>query len=159
MLSRSQVLQRMLLVMAVLTFVVVPIARAGGSITPDVVRQWFDAGAIAIMFAWGFACKYVPWLKAIPNMLIAWVNLAGYILTHLAGGATAALLGVGTAYAAGGVVSVLPGLISALLPAFTNAVWARQLYEGFGRGIFEGWLHLDRQPHIVETRRAALAAQ
>lgn len=100
----------------------------------DQIKLIFDQNAILIIFAWGLICKYVPGLAKIPNTVIPYVGAAGYILTKLGGPALAHAGG----FDAG---SVAPDLIGVLIGGFTNAVWARQLYEGFGRALLEGIFH------------------
>ncbi len=97
--------------------------------TPDQIKLFFDGNAIIIMFVWGLLCKYVPWLAKVPNGTIPWVNAIGYILARLAGQLFAPAAEAATQQTADTVFTV-GGVI---LGAFTSAVWARQLYEGFGR--------------------------
>lgn len=102
--------------------------------TPEQLKALFDANAIVIIFVWGLLCKYVPGLAKIPNQTIPWVGAIGYIVTKLAG--------PGVAHAAGfDLGAVAPDMISVLLGGFTSAVWARQLFEGFGRSVVEGLFH------------------
>jgi hypothetical protein len=112
--------------------------------TPETLQLIFNQYAITIMFVWGLACKYVPFLKSIPNVTIPWVNAIGYILTALAGAsipvAHAALLGDSTGVAIKPVIMYVPTMLGIIIGGFANAVWARQLYEGFARPIFEKWL-------------------
>lgn len=113
-------------------------AVAGAPLTPDVIKTFFDANAILIMFAWGIAHKYVPALRNLPNTLIPWFNLAGYLLTRLG----ASVLGVGVAHAAGGPLAAVPDAVAVLIGGFTSASWARLLYEGWGRALLERALRL-----------------
>lgn len=101
--------------------------------TPDQIKILFDANAIIIMFAWGILCKYIPALAKIPNQTIPYVNLVGYIATKLA---------VPDAHA--GVLDGVPAAVGCLVGGFTNAIWARQLFEGFGRPLLERWLKLKK---------------
>ena len=98
--------------------------------TPESLKALFDSNAIIVIFLWGLLCKYVPFMAKVPNVVIPWVGAVGYIVARLAlpGEAHAAGFGPEHAFAIGGVI----------LGAFTNAVWARQFYEGFGRSIMEG---------------------
>jgi len=125
--------------------VVVPLALAqeavaveGTPITPDLIKTFFDANAILIMFGWGLIHKYVPALRNIPNALIPWVNLIGYLLTRLGAGA----LGVGVAHASGGLLASVPDAVGVLIGGFTSASWARLLYEGWGRDLLERMIGL-----------------
>jgi len=102
--------------------------------TPEAIQAIFDANAIIIMFAWGLLHKYLPFLKAVPNTLIPWVNMVGYILVRFA---------VPDAHGAG-LTDSIPSLIGVLIGGFTNAIWARQAYEGFGRGLLERWLKIKK---------------
>ena len=104
--------------------------------TPDQLKALFDGMAIIIMFVWGLLVKYQPLLAKVPNTLIPWFNAIGYILTRLVGAGTASAAGLTPDQ--GHAVLDIGGII---LASFTNAVWARQLYEGFGRGILEGLFH------------------
>lgn len=101
--------------------------------TPDQLKHLFDVNAVILMFLWGLLCKYLPQLKNVPNNTIPWVNAIGYILASLGGGL------VGTAHAGVTVnqVTAVASLGGALLGAFTNASWARLLYEGFARAAIE----------------------
>jgi hypothetical protein len=112
--------------------------------TPETIQLIFNQYAIAIMFVWGLACKYIPVLKNIPNATIPWVNALGYVLAALAGAAVpaahAALLGDSTGVAIKPVVMYVPTMLGIILGGFTNSVWARQLYEGFARPVIEKWL-------------------
>lgn len=94
--------------------------------TPEHLKALFDANAIVLMFVAGLAIKYIPALKAIPNLVIPWVNVIGYVLVHLF---------TPDAHASVGDVAQSAGLVLSILAGFTNAVWARQLYEGFIRGL------------------------
>lgn len=107
-------------------------------LTPDSLKELFNGYAILIMFAWGLLCKYSPWFARVPNDLIPWINSIGYILVRL----------VAPAPAAAGALDAVPEAIGLGLGAFTNAVWARQLYEGFVRAWIEGWLHPKRKPAL-----------
>lgn len=104
------------------------------AVTPEGIRSFFDGQAIIIMFVWGLLCKYFGPLAKVPNALIPWISVAGYILTAFA---------VPQAHAQSGVVRAIPDAIGVLIGgAFSNAVWARQLYEGFARSFIEkllGW--------------------
>lgn len=135
--GRAAVLLLCLVVMVLLA----PVVRAGSEVvatasgvTPNAIKLFFDANAILIMFVWGLAQKYLPALAPMPNAAIPWVNVVGYILVRLGGGI------VGDAHAASGVVQVIPDAVGVILGGFTSAVWARQLYEGFGRSLLESLL-------------------
>lgn len=106
--------------------------------TPESLKALFDGGAIAIIFVWGIICKYVPFLAKIPNAIIPWAGAIGYILTRLVI-PQPAHAGI-TEDQAGAVV----GLGGIILGGFTNAVWARQLYEGFARLLFENVFKLKK---------------
>lgn len=97
--------------------------------TPDQLKSIFDGNAILIMFAWGLLCKYLPFLAKIPNATIPWVNAIAYIVARFALPSDAHAGGFGDVMSHVGIV----------VGAFVNSVWARQLYEGFGRGLLEGW--------------------
>jgi hypothetical protein len=135
----------LLLALVVLVVAAVPIlaqqvateAAKGTPVTPDVIKTFFDANAILIMFVWGIAHKYIPALKNLPNVLIPWFNLAGYILTRVGG----AVAGVGVAHAAGSPLDAVPDVIGVLIGGFTSASWARLLYEGWGRAVLDRMLH------------------
>ena len=99
---------------------------------PDAIKTLFDANATVIMFAVGLVWKYVPQLKNVSNQLIPWVNVVGYILLSL--------LGATPAHAS--ILGGIPGTIGFLIPAFTSSIWARQLYEGFGRHLLESILKI-----------------
>ena len=106
--------------------------------TPDQLKVLFDGSAIILMFFWGVLVKYVPWLAKLPNATIPWLNAIGYIVAKFA---------IPAAHAGGltadqGTAAL--GLGSVILGAFTNAVWARQLYEGFGRFLLEGIFKLKK---------------
>lgn len=102
-------------------------------LTPEQIRLFFDTNAIFIMFIWGVLCKYLPPLAKIPNETIPWVNLIGYIVTKLA-----------VPDAQAGVLDGVPGAVGCIIGGFTSAVWARQLYEGFGRTLLENWLKVKK---------------
>ena len=107
-------------------------------VTASQVRAVFDGNVVMFMLAWGIVHKYVPALKNVPNALIPWVNLGGYILASLAGyGATAAHAGALT-----GIVGTIPDAVGVLIGGFANASWARLLYEGWGKSLLEGLLHI-----------------
>lgn len=133
----------LLLIMVVLfvVTVVAPWAQAAAetvtttSVTPDVIKTLFDANAIIIIFVWGLLCKYLPALARVPNALIPWAGVIGYIAVRLGGQAL-----VGDAHASAGVAAVVPDLVGVIIGGFTSATWARQLYEGWGRGFLEGLL-------------------
>lgn len=108
-------------------------AAESSGVTPDAIKLFFDANAILIMFVWGLLHKYVPALRNVPNVLIPWVNLIGYILTRLGAGA----LGVGVAQAGVPGLAAVPDAVAVLIGGFTNASWARLLYEGWGRSLLE----------------------
>ena len=114
------------------------VASSATGVSPDAIKLFFDANAILIMFVWGLAQKYLPALAALPNTAIPWVNLFGYILVRLGGGL------VGDAHAASSFVQVVPDAVGVILGGFTSAVWARQLYEGFGRGFLERLLGMKK---------------
>ena len=106
--------------------------------TPDQLKAIFDSNAIIIMFVWGLLTKYVPVFAKIPNATIPWLNAIGYIVARFA---------IPQAHAAGVTPeqgSALFGIGGVLLGSFTNAVWARQLYEGFGRFLLEGLFKLKK---------------
>jgi hypothetical protein len=108
--------------------------------TPEQLKALFDGNAIIIIFAWGLICKYVPFLKAIPNVVIPWVGAIGYIITRLViPDAHAAEAAVVT-----GQSSTISTLFTVLIGGFTNSIWARQLFEGFGRHLFEGMFKLKK---------------
>lgn len=104
----------------------------------DQLKALFDGNAIIIMFLWGLLCKYVPFMAKIPNGTIPYVNVIGYVLARLVipapahAGITPDQAGAGLAF--GGVI----------LGGFTSAVWARQLYEGFGRWLLENVFKLKK---------------
>lgn len=104
--------------------------------TPEMLKHLFDVNAIGLMFAWGLLHKYLPALAKLENDLIPWVNAIGYILAQLIPGifAPAAHAG-GLTQDQGGALFSVGG---ALLGAFTNASWARMLYEGFARAALGG---------------------
>ena len=107
--------------------------------TPDSLKVLFDGLAVAIMFVWGLVTKYFPPLARIPNTLIPWLNVVGYILAKLWGGDPSPTTGLTQA---GFFGNIAPDLLGVIIGGFTNSVWARQLYEGFGRGLLEqklGW--------------------
>lgn len=101
--------------------------------TPDQVKALFDANSVIIMFVVGLIWKYVPGLAKWPNQLIPWVNVVGYILLKVA---------VPEAHA--GILNGVPDALGCLIGGFTSAVWARQLYEAFGRHAVEGWLKIKK---------------
>jgi hypothetical protein len=101
--------------------------------TPDQLKVLFDTNAFIIMFAWGLICKYVPLFAKIPNGTIPWINAIGYIVAKFVIPAPAHAGGISPDQAAAGI-----GLGGVILGSFANAVWARQLYEGFGRFLMEG---------------------
>lgn len=108
-------------------------APAQGS--PDWLRLIFDRNAMIAMFAYGLAHKYFPPLAGITNGLINYLQVLAYICTRLIGGAI-----VDDAHAA---VSANTGATildvgSIVLGGFTNAVWSRQMYEGWARPLLEG---------------------
>ena len=77
--------------------------------------------------------EYVPALAKIPSLLIPWVNVIGYGLAKFA-----------VPDAQAGISDAIPDAFGVLICGFTNAVWARQLYEGFGRGLLESWLKVKK---------------
>ena len=106
----------------------------------DSVIAIFDGLAVPIMFAFGLLVKYFPPLAKIPNAVIGWVNLVGYMATKLAGGNQAHAGEI--VLHAGFFGNIAPDLMGVVIGGFTNCVWARQLYEGFGRSLLEqklGW--------------------
>lgn len=109
--------------------------------TPEHLKALFDGQGILIVFVWGLLCKYTPPLARVPNQLIPWIGAILYCLQKLAGPAlvAAAHAGVG-----GQLKDAIPNLASVLIGAFTSAVWARQLYEGFGRHALEQWLKVKK---------------
>lgn len=111
-------------------------ATAAG-VTPEAAKTFFDANALLIIFVWGLICKFAKPLAKVPNTIIPWVGAAGYILTRLALPGLApdahAALSAGNAQAVTNFASIAVG-------AFVQPVWARQLWEGFGRSLFEGLL-------------------
>ena len=100
--------------------------------TPEQLKIFFDANAIIIIFVWGIICKYVPFLAKIPNQIIPWIGSIGYIIAKLVIPSAAQ---AGVTPEQGGAILGFGGVI---LGSFTSAVWARQLYEGFGRFLLEG---------------------
>lgn len=107
----------------------------------DQLKLIFDANAMLIMFVWGLLSKYVPLFAKIPNATIPYVNLVGYVLARLAGQFLIPSAHAGVT-ADQGVAIV--GFGGVLLGGFTNAVWARQLYEGFGRWLLETMFKLKK---------------
>jgi hypothetical protein len=99
--------------------------------TPDQLKALFDGNAIILIFVFGIITKYVPALRNVPNLVIPWVGAIGTILAKLA---------VGTAHA--GFKDIVPDVGGVLISGFTSAIWARQLYEGFGRSFLERVLKL-----------------
>lgn len=106
--------------------------RAG---SPEWIRLLFDRNALVAMFVWGLLTKYAPWLAPLANGTINYVNVIGYVLTRLIGGAIVPDAHAGVSAQTGGMLLDMGGI---MLGGFTNAVWARQLYEGFGRPLLEG---------------------
>lgn len=104
--------------------------------TPESLKQLFDGAGVMIIFAWGLLCKYVPFLRVVPNATIPWVGAILYILGKLAVG-TASAQGADSVLAVESQVTNAGGVVIA---GFTSAIWARQLWEGFARPLFEGWL-------------------
>lgn len=102
--------------------------------TPEQIKSLFDGNAILIIFVWGLATKYVPFLAKVPNSTIPYVGVIGYILAKLAGPQAAQAAGFN-------IGAVAPDLVSVILGGFTSSIWARQLYEGFGRSLIEGIFH------------------
>lgn len=95
--------------------------------TPESIKSLFDANAILIIFAWGLLCKFAPFLRAVPNNAIPWVGAIGYIVGKLAVGTVFAQDGTAAPVSTGNVV----------IAGFTSAIWARQLFEGFFRVLFD----------------------
>jgi len=106
--------------------------------SPEQIKALFDGNAIILMFAWGILVKYVPFLARIPNGIIPYLNVIGYIIAKFA--IPEANAGGVSPEQAGGLFSI-GGMI---LGSFTNAVWARQLYEGFGRLLLENVFKLKK---------------
>lgn len=104
--------------------------NAAAQVTPDSVKHFIDVQGVILIFAWGLLCKYAPFLKGIPNLLITWLGAIGYVVAKFAIPEAHAFDG-GSILDAGG--SIIGG--------FTSAVWARQLYEGFARPVLEHLLH------------------
>lgn len=105
--------------------------------TPESLKVLFDANWIAIAFVIGLLVKYVPALKGVSNKAIPWFNVIVYIVGQIGG----QIIGVQDAHAAGfDFGGTVPSLVGVVIGGFTNAVWARQLYEGFGRALLERWL-------------------
>jgi hypothetical protein len=96
--------------------------------TPEVVRELFNANAIVIMFVFGLVWKYAPKLKEYTNDLIPWLNVIGFILAALVG-----------ANNPGSVPAVATGAVehqslgSTVLHAITNTGAAAAVFEMFGR--------------------------
>ena len=108
---------------------------------PENTIMVFDGIAMVVMFIWGLLVKYLPALAKVPNWLIAWTNIIGYVATKLAGGPSNVHAGEIVLHA-GFFGNILPGIVPVLIGGFTNSIWARQLYEGFGRSLLEkkfGW--------------------
>lgn len=103
------------------------------SLTPEQAQAWLTANAVLVMFIVGTLVKYVPALKAVPNVVIPWLNVLLGVLGYFAGPTVAHAAGAAVPTAALGITDVLVG-------SFVQSVLARQLYEGFGRPILERWL-------------------
>lgn len=127
-------MKKLMLILLVLLCMAPMVARAA-AVTPESVKMIFNAWAVFIMLGWGFATKHFPPLAKLPNATIPWLNVLGFVLAQLGGiaPAQAGPLTPDGAHAAG-------GLLSAILGGFTNAIWARQLFEGFARPLIEGVL-------------------
>jgi len=102
------------------------------------LKVFFDANAILIIFAWGLVCKYVPFMARIPNAIIPWVGSVGYVLARLVFPAPAQAGALDT------VLPMIPNVVGVAIAAFIQPVWARQLYEGFGRSLLEGLFGLKK---------------
>lgn len=104
--------------------------------TPESLQYLFDGNAIILLFAWGLVVKYVPFMAKVPNALIPWGNTILYVAGRLA---------VPPAHAdTAGAVSAIPDAVCLILGGFTSSIWARQLYEGFGRGLLEKLLKIKK---------------
>jgi len=103
------------------------------SATPENVIEIFNGQWVIISFVIGMLWKYLPILKSWTNAAIPWVSAIAYMVAKIAT--------VGSAEAAGfSIASTLPDLVGITIGGFANAVWARQLYEGFGRALLSRWL-------------------
>lgn len=109
---------------------------------PDEIKIIFDTWAVTIMMLWGIVVKYFPKLGAIPNAIIGWTNLIGYILAKLvipdAHAADSVMVG------STGVLGTVPDIIGIIIGGVTNAGWAMVLYETFGRTFLEKLLKLKK---------------
>lgn len=109
------------------------------SVSPDAIKLFFNVNAILLAFVWGLLVKYAPFLKWLPNKLIPWTNLIGFILAFFA---------VPEAHAGiRGSLTGIPDAVGCIIGGFTSSIWARQLYEGFGRSLLEGIF--GRKEHFV----------
>lgn len=110
----------LLVPVAVLAAVGAPAAPVAAPITPDVVRSFFDANAMLIMFVWGILHTRLPQLAKFPNQAVPWVNVGLYMLTKLiVPDAHAGVLG-GVASAGGWAWTVAKG---AWLSALTSLLY------------------------------------
>jgi hypothetical protein len=100
------------------------------------VLELFNLNWLIIAALWSVFIKYVVPASVVPNVLIPYLNVAIVVFGKLAT--------LGTASAATGVVAAVPDALGVLVSGFTNAVWARQWYEAFGRPLLEGWLKLKK---------------
>jgi hypothetical protein len=92
---------------------------------PNAIQQWLQGNALIVMFVAGLAVKYLPFLKAIPNKLIPWINLIGYILISVLGGTAQA---DSTAVVPLAVVAH-PTFLTILLKGVLNALMAALFYD------------------------------
>jgi len=97
---------------------------------PNAIQQWLQANALIVMFIAGMAVKYLPFLKAVPNKLIPWINLIGYILINVLGGTAQADSTVVTTVAVAPLAVVAhPTFLTILLKGVLNALMAALFYD------------------------------
>jgi hypothetical protein len=106
--------------LTVLVLFVIPACALAAAFTPDSVRTFLDGNAMIIMFVWGLIHTRWPALSNVPNALIPWVNLVGYVLVHffLPAPASASIGGAITSFASlvwvaarGGATSAVTSLL------------------------------------------------
>lgn len=110
-------------------------------ITPESVRGWFDLNFMLLALLFGVVYKYWQPLAGWNNQLINWIQLAGYMLTRLAGGAVAHAAGpdLGGAAVAGALT-----FADTLLWGLVHTRLTREAYEFLVRPLLEGVFKLKK---------------
>jgi hypothetical protein len=112
-------------VLGIVVLSFIPLAAfAANAVTPEQIKSLFDGNAMVIMFVWGLLHTRLPALANVPNALIPWVNLVGYILVKLAVPAPAAA-------SIGGNVAAFGGMLWLVARAGATSAVTSLLYDKF----------------------------